>query len=544
MQWEVKKSITSSKSSASRIVEILLENRGVKNSQEFFNPKHPKDLTLKELGISSGEVKKAAARIKKAIKAKEKIIVYGDYDADGVCATAIAWEALHSLGADVMPYIPERFSEGYGLNKDSIRRLADQNPGLKLILTVDNGIVAHKGVDTANKLGIDVIISDHHQKEKKLPKAYATVHTDKIGGAGLAWILARELGSQSGLELAGIGTIADVLPLIGPNRSFAKYGLNDLNTTQRPGLLELLREAALFPGGVGAYHVGFVIAPRINAMGRLAHALDSLRLLCTPVQARARQLADLLGKTNSERQRIVEEVVAHTRGASKDKSFKGVILLAHESYHEGVIGLAAAKLVEAHWRPAVVIAKGSEMSKASARSIPGFNIIAAIRQLSDLIEEGGGHPMAAGFSIKTERISEFHQKLDEIAKPLLTDEVLSRSLTVDTEIGFGSLTQDLAEKIADFDPTGLGNPTPSFATFGVEVLEARSVGGDNKHLKLVLRNQEKVFEAIAFSFGHLAQKLSLGDQIDIAYNLEENVWNGHKSLQLKVRDIRAIGQDS
>ena len=353
LSWELLQ-----KGKAKDIISLLLKNRGIKtlkDKKEFFFPTHPTKLSLKELGLSKTEIRKAIARINQAKKNKEKVIVYGDYDADGICATAILWEALWEKGLDVLPYIPERFSEGYGLNIESIKKLKASQPNLALIITVDHGIVADKKVDLAKELGIDVIITDHHQPGKIIPKALATVHTVKIGGAGVAWILAREIGTAAGLELAAIGTIADQLPLMGPNRSLAKFGLEELNKTTRPGLLALFSEAALKPGGIGPYEVGFIIAPRINATGRLTHGLTSLRLLCTKDRMRARLLAEEIGRINSQRQKIVEEVVAHARKKLKDGPGQEIIILEHKSYHQGVIGLAAAKLVEEFYRPAIVI---------------------------------------------------------------------------------------------------------------------------------------------------------------------------------------------
>ncbi len=537
MKWNILKPETKGKKlSTDKIIDLLLENRDIKDKKEFFNSPHPKDLVLKQLGIQEKEVERAVERIKKAIKNKEKIIVYGDYDADGICATAILWEALHSLGANVLPHIPERFSEGYGLNSRSIRKLKTQHPNLGLIITVDNGIVAHEAIKTAKKLGMETIVTDHHQKGKKLPPTRMVVHTTQISGAALAWILARELGQTQRLELAAIGTIADSLSLIGANRSFAKHGLESLNQTERPGLLSILAEAGIRKGNLGVYHVSFIIAPRLNAMGRLAHGLDSLRLLCTKDPLRAQELAHRLGETNRERQKIVEEVVTHAR--SQVEQVEGVIFLAHESYHEGVIGIAASKLVEEHYRPAIVLARGEEFSKASARSIPGFNMIETIHQLDDLLEEGGGHPMAAGFTIRTERLDEFNRKFNQLAKPLLTEEILSKSLKIDCQLPFTAIDNSLLAKILKFAPFGVGNPAPTFVTLGVGVLKARTVGRQNSHLKLKLRQNGRIFDAIAFGFGNLSPKLSLGDQIDIVYTPEENVFNGNKSLELKIKDIK------
>ena len=546
-KWEIL-----SKGKTTDIVKILLKNRGIrteKKKKEFLNPTPPNKLTLKELKISEPNVKKSILRIKKAIKNNEKIIIYGDYDADGICATAILWQAVHSLGANALPYIPERFSEGYGLNDKSVKRLKEKHPDLGLIVTVDNGIVARRQVEKINKLGIDVIITDHHQKNKKLPKAHAIIHTTEIGGTAIAWILARELmkrlrvknwklKAERILDLNAIGTIADQLPLIGPNRSFAKYGLEALNKTKRPGLLALFEKTAITKGSIGTYQIGFIIAPRINATGRLKHGIDSLRLLCTPDEERANELALYLGKVNTERQKIVENVVLHAGGRADNKDWKGIILLSHESYHEGVVGLAASRLVGRFYRPAIVISQGTKLSKASARSIPGFNIIEVIRELEDMIMDGGGHPMAAGFSIETKRIKEFSKKLEEISTPLLTDELLTRKLKIDMEVDFSQLNWKLLKTISLFEPTGISNPTPLFVTKGVSVLNARQVGVEGKHLKLTLENRGKVFDAIAFGFGHLSPELSPGESIDAVYVFEENVWNGNKNLQLKIRDIR------
>ncbi len=539
-RWEVLGKTAKKSLSLKEIEKILLKNRGIKGAKatkEFFSPTSPEALSLKSLGISTSQVKRAVARIKKAGKKGEAIIVYGDYDADGISATAVLWERLYGLGLNVLPYIPERFSEGYGLNSESIKKLKGENPSLGLIITVDHGIVGGDQVEVARDLGIDVIITDHHQPGKKKPRPYALIHTTQIGGAALAWILAREIKrTRHGLELVAIGTIADQLPLIGANRSFAKYGLEALNTTERVGLKALFSEAGILKGGIGSYEVGFIIAPRINAMGRLVHAIDSLRLLCTKNSQRAGELARLLNKTNLERQKIVEEVVLHARGSVKNT--KEIIVLAHESYHEGVIGLAAARLVEEFYRPAIVISKKGSLAKASARSISGFNIIEAIRKLEDYLIEGGGHPMAAGFSISSDKIEEFSKKINEVSVSFLTDEILTKKLKIDLTVSFGSLGQELLALSESFEPTGLGNPTPTFMTKNVTIADARVVGRAGTHLKLVLEESGSTFAAIAFGLGGIYQSFTPETKIDIAYALEENTWNGNTNLQLKIKDIK------
>lgn len=525
--------------SEKEVVNTLLKNRGLKTAKEkkeFLNPTPPQKLTLKQLGVSELEVSKAIKRIKKALKNREKVIVYGDYDADGICGTAILWEALYCLGLDVLPYIPDRFEEGYGLNAESVEKLKIKNKKLKIIVTVDNGIVANKAIKIANDLGVDIIVVDHHEKGKLAPSAYCLIHTTKISGSAVAWLLSRELGQTGGLELAAMGTIADQLPLIGPNRSFARYGLAKLPKTKRPGLLALFEEARVDPNTIGSYEVNFIIAPRLNAMGRLVHAIDSLRLLCTKNRTRARELAALIGRTNSQRQKIVEDVVSNAKKQLSGERSRTIIILAHESYHEGVIGLAAAKLVEEFYRPAIVLSKKGEISKASARSISGFNIIEAIRKLEHLYIEGGGHPMAAGFSIETAKIEVFSKEFNRLAKPYLTDEVLSKKLVIDLELNFNRINYDLYEKLAEFEPTGLGNFTPLFCTRNVEVVEARPVGREGAHLKLRLKQENVVFDAIGFG---LANRYSLSSKshIDVVYSIENDSWNGAQKLQLKVRDI-------
>lgn len=537
------------------IVDIFLKSRGIKTKKqkdEFFNPTLPDKILAQSLSLSIREINKAIKRIKKAKDKKEKVVIFGDYDADGVCATVILTESLEAVGVDVSPYIPDRFTEGYGIKVESVKSLREKYKNLGLIITVDNGIVANDAVDEANRLGIDLIITDHHLKGKKLPTACAIIHTTTIGGAGIAWILARELKKRfkihdsrfknDGLELSAIGTIADQLPLLGANRSFAKHGLAALNRTERPGLLALFKDARIKAGALKTSDINFVIAPRINAMGRLAHAMDSFGLLYTKDKNEATDLAIKLSKTNYKRQKIVGSVVAHAKKAAERMAAgpkgQGVMVVHHESYHEGVIGLAASKLVDTFYRPAIVISKGEKYSKASARSIPGFDIIHVIREFNEMLIDGGGHPMAAGFTIETKNLLKFSQKLDEISGPLLTKEMLQKKQNIDLVLNFSQINRQLAKEILIFEPFGIGNFHPVFATFGISVLNAKTVGMEGRHLKMTLEQQDKVFDAIAFGLGDFFLKLTPGALVDVSYNLEENVWNGRTSLQLRVKDIK------
>ncbi len=529
MKWEVL-------SKGKNIIETLLENRGITDSKDFFNPKDPSKMDLSDLGIGKLEIANAIKRIHQAKHKNEDVVVYGDYDADGVCATAILWETLHSIGLNVLPHIPDRFIEGYGINAQSVIDLKSKIPNLKLIVTVDNGIVAYEGIEKAKDLGIDVIILDHHSKSLKLPKVYSIIHSSQVCGSGIAYFFSKELGINKGLDLAAIGTVADQMPLVGINRSIVKFGLQVLKNTKRIGLKTLFLDSQIEE--VGTYEVNYIIAPRLNAMGRLAKGLDSLRLLCTTKNDRAGELSKLLTKTNSDRQNLVNIMLVQVLKQVQDS--EKVIVIAHESYHEGVIGLAAGKLVEEFYRPSIVISKGKEKSKASARSVSGFNIIEAIKH-TNLIIEGGGHPMAAGFSIATAKIEEFILSINKYADKLLTDDILEKKLKIDMEVNFDQLNYELLEELEQFNPIGLGNPSPVFTTKKVKIVEVKTVGKDAKHLKLKLKQNNVFFDAIWFSppINYLTN-LSTNQFADIAYSFEDNTWNGNKSLQLKVKDLKII----
>ncbi len=533
-KWEV-----INKSKAYDIIDALLYNRGIKTKKEkkeFFKPRHPDEITLEEYGIDPVMFEKAIKRIEKALSRKEKIVVFGDYDADGISATAIVWEALYKLGGNAMPYIPDRFSEGYGMSTSSIDVLFQKYPDLSLLITVDNGITANEAVSYAKEKGIDVIVTDHHQPGKKKPKAHSVVHSTKICGSGVAYVLANKLVKGNWLELAAIGTISDQMPLLSVNRSIVKYGLADLSLTKREGLVALFKQAGLETASINAYHVGFIIAPRLNAMGRMSNSLDSLRLICTKDSEKAKSLATILNEMNARRQMAVEESYSVAREmVSLDSS--GIIAVSHENFHEGIIGLIASNLVEEFYRPSIVISKGKTLSKASARSIVGFNIIESIRKFDHFLVSCGGHPMAAGFTIRNKDIDKFIDEFNNFAKDFLNDDLLRKTLRVDLEIGFDDINWELQERIEDFEPFGLGNPAPSFLTREVCIVEKKVVGRDGKHLKLKLSRDGREYSAIAFGFGD--RKIDEDENIDLVYGIEKNSWNGHEEIQLNIKDIRA-----
>ncbi len=557
-KWEIVREVTNQKLQVKSqdIIEILLENRGLKTKEQIEEFLHPKleSITLEAVNIEKKQVEKALGRIKKAIKNKEKVIIYGDYDVDGITASAILWETLHMLGAQVLPYIPHRVEEGYGLSIKGIENILNQKSDdsrlqladVKLIITVDNGIVAQDAVTFANSRGIDVIITDHHTLSPTLPDAYAIVHTTKLCGAGIAYLLAQELKIKNEklkiedniLELAALGTVADLVPLTEANRSIVKFGLEKLSHTKRLGLQELFKEAGCKTGNLGVYEVGHIIAPRLNATGRMASAMDSLRLLCTKDRQKAESLAALLGTTNRERQNVMIEAARHASlSIHEKKELKKLLIVSHGSYPEGVIGLVAGRLVEEFYRPAIVISKGGKYSKGSVRSISGFNIIEFLRQSSEFFVNIGGHPMAAGFTIETEKIEKMQETLEKFAHDFLHDGMFSRLLKIDCEIPLVMITQSLYKALQTLSPFGMGNPEPVFVTRNVSIEDMRVLGKEGKHLKLTVRDENAEFHAIAFGFGEDANKYHIGDTIDVAYTILENTWNGRSTLELKVKDI-------
>lgn len=552
-RWEIVKKlkVKNAKSKVDELIELLLENRGLKSKKEIDEFLHPslEKVTPKNVEMDLLQLKKAVKRIEKAIKEKEQIVVFGDYDVDGITGSAILWETLNFLGATAIPYIPHRKNEGYGLSTIGISNIQSQISNISLIITVDNGIVANEAVGFANKNDIDVIITDHHTMSEKLPDAYAIVHTTKLCGAGVAYLLSQEIKDLSlknkdnediHLELAALGTVADLVPLTGANRAIVAAGLKKLHIAKRPGLLALFQQARISQETIGVYEIGYIIGPRLNASGRIESAMDSLRLLCTTNRDRAAKLAAKLELVNQERQHFLKEATEHAILGIKNEGLgkRKIIIIGHESYQEGVIGLVAGRLVEAFYRPAIVLSIGENVSKASVRSISEVDIIEFLRMHTQHFINVGGHPMAAGFTIETAKIGLLQKTLEEKAAELIAEELLVRSLKIDCEVSFESMTKELYKKIQQLAPFGMANPEPVFATYDVTIEGIRVIGRERNHLRLLLRQEEKAFEAIAFGMGELGTRLNVNDKIDIAYTLDENTWQGETKLQLKVKDLQ------
>lgn len=551
--WNIKDEHPELIKSSDDIYQVLLKNRGLRTKKEqetFLHPKDPLLLEPHDVGIDGTQLKKALHRIKSAIEKKESIVIYADYDADGITAGSIMWEALHALGAQVMPYVPHRIEEGYGLSEKGIQNcITEFNP--TILITVDHGITAWKQIEYATTLGITVIVTDHHMPPSRVPDCI-TVHTTELCGAGVSWFIAKTLlleqeqkaHANDLLALAAIGTIADMVPLVGPNRSIAKYGLVEIGKTKRIGLRALMKESGLEDKTITTSDISHIVAPRLNAMGRLDHAIDALRLICTTNSQRATLLASKLGMTNKERQQLTVDTTLHAlSGLSKieDVTKRKILVISDTSYNPGIIGLVAGKLVEEYYRPSIVIAEGELFSKASARSIAGFNIVEFIRTAGDLLVDVGGHPMAAGFTVETKNISKLKTFFEQQSVDAISETLFTRSLVVDTEIQSSLITKSLCRDLVAFAPYGLGNYEPVFVSRGFIIDQIRKIGAKLNHLKLKLKdNKKNIIDAVAFGMGDRADALSVGTSVDVAYTIDENVWNGITTVQLKLRDIHIV----
>jgi single-stranded-DNA-specific exonuclease len=501
-------------------------------------------------------VAEAVTRIRRAIRGDELIAVYGDFDADGVTATVLLTTTLSALGARIVPYIPHRVDEGYGLNEDAIRGLAKR--GVSLIVTVDCGTRALAEIHSANKLGVDVIVTDHHSTGGQLPAAVAVVNTKRVdcqysfkglSGVGTAYKLARamllvdeqtplggeepRLQFESLLDLVALGTVADLSPLSGENRSLVKRGLAQLNRPQRPGVVALMEEAGVEPGTVTGATIGYVLGPRLNAAGRVDDAMLSYQLLTAASPAPARELAKLLERKNQDRRGMMLAAVEEAREQVNDQLDELLLFVRGDHYHEGVIGLAAQRLCDEFYRPVVVVKTGEEESVASARSIDQLDISKALDECAPLLSRYGGHSRAAGFTVGNENVQALREKLQHLAAERLTGVELLPTLHIDAEIRLASLKTEDFSVAEQLEPLGRGNPEPLLLSTGVEVRDSRVVG--ENHLKLTLTDGRVVWDGIAF--GMSDRTAELAPRIDVVYSPQVREWRDQEQLQLRIEDF-------
>lgn len=551
----------------SPIMAQLLYNRGLQTPDEAYHFLYDKDLS-KLVGDPRNwkDMRKAVKRITNAIKNGEKIVIYGDFDADGVTSTTLMMDVLTKLKANVEPYIPHRVDEGYGLNSKALKTLAEG--GAKLVITVDCGIRAVQEVADGQAAGLDIIVTDHHSVGPEIPDAYAVVNPQqedcpgdtKLAGVGVAYMVARALlldafdrnGRKKAhlntykrllddlLDLVAIGTVADIMPLNSiTNRAIVTQGLAVINRAQRHGVRALLDVAGVKGRQADAMSIGFGIGPRLNAAGRLESANLAYDLLSAKTEEQARQLAQELDGLNKRRQQLTAEAQARVALTLERDGIneQDLIFAVDEDVVPGIVGLVAGRLTEAYYRPAIVVEVSEDECHASCRSIPQFHITQALDECADLLVRHGGHAMAAGLTVLQENLPALQQRLQEKARSVLEGQELAPTLAIDMELAPSFMTMALAEELRVLEPTGHKNPAPIFMTRNMQVKDKRTVGRDGAHLKLKLQaGRDAPIDAIGFRLG--AWAFDLPDCIDIAYNLEINEWQGRRNLQLNLRDIR------
>jgi single-stranded-DNA-specific exonuclease len=499
----------------------------------------------------------AVTRLRQAIREGEPVAVYGDFDTDGVTATALLVEALLALGARVQPYIPHRVDEGYGLNLEALRHLYRQ--GVRVVVTVDCGIRSAREVKAASK-GLDLIVTDHHSVGKELPPALAVINPKqpgcpypfkKLAGVGVAFKLAQallrahqkasgpiEFSEETLLDLVALGTVADLAPLLGENRALVQNGLEKLNQPSRPGVEALMANAGVRRGKVDATAIGFRLGPRLNAAGRIDSAMLAYRLLTSREAMETKALADTLGDLNRKRQELTEQTVAAAEQQVLADDPDAFLYLAESTaFNPGIVGLAASRLTERYYRPTIVVEKGEARSRGSCRSIPEFHITKALEQCSGLLVRFGGHAAAAGFTVDNARLDELKGRLQAIAGEQLAEVDLRPTLEIDAEVRLEEVDWPIQKLLAQVEPCGVENPKPVLLSRGVEVRGVRAIGKEKKHLKLALRDRRGVAQdAIFFRHGDLESLVP--SQVDIAYTLGVNEWNHRPQLQLIVQDLR------
>lgn len=598
-----------SKISPNEIIDLILKERKIKDIKSFLNPPLPETIRLTDFGSKYSKQIHKTLKLLKEIKEKNgMIVVYTDYDADGITGGTILWETLHLLGFKTMPYVPHRKLEGYGFSIKGIDAIKKQfNPAL--IISVDHGITAREKVSYAKSLGIPIIVTDHHLKPEKLPTdAIAIFHIPELSGSGVAYVFAKEifkrfshltpnsylLTSNFQIDypaLAAIGTIADLVPLSGPSRSIVKYGLAAIQKTKRVGIKAILQEAGIDGKPISPYEVGFMIAPRINAVGRLEHALDALRLLCTNDHKKAHQLAKKIGGLNKNRQDIVEQsvnqatnVIGYLLSANREKAKQAnfysatcveslvqekdflalasnknlsasdkilpkIIILISKTWHEGIIGLIASKIAETYYRPTIVITKVDDLPagregfyKGSARSFPYFHITNFLRDHKKYLLDVGGHAGASGFTIEENKLNDFVTIVHKSSEKLIKDKDWERKITADIKIPLSKINIDLAKQIEKLAPFGIGNPQPVFYSIG-ELVDAKIIGKTAKHMRLFFQEPPNTYrltpnnfqiEFISFNSADKFSSLSKGQKMEIVYQLEVNRWGGKEKIVGKI----------
>jgi len=540
----------------------ILFNRGIgtpAQADEFLNAEQPRYTPETMLDMET-----AVETIGRVMGEGGRIVVFGDYDVDGVTSTVLLVQLFQLYGVDVRMYIPNRFEEGYGYSTDALNEVLALSPSL--VITVDCGVRSLREVEIASQHGIKTVITDHHQPLERLPAAEAVICPKREGdcypnkdlaGVGIAYKLAEALlkrfplegvACERWLDLVALGTVADLAPIIGENRMMVRKGLQIMRQNPRPGILALANVSGVPVSELNSQHIGFILGPRLNAAGRLSSAAKAFNLLMAEDMQTAGKLALELDAENQNRRTITRQIQQVVEENYDFVSGQWLILYAREEFNEGVIGLAASKLAESYYRPSVIGVEKDQVIRASCRSIPELNITSALDECMDLLVQHGGHAMAAGLTVRKENLAALKERLEGIAARELAGKELTPWLEAEMEITLNELHPSLLKHLRELEPTGMGNPEPLFISRNVEIRQIRLVGRSNDHLKLRLSDPKDrldhhthapvILDAIAFSFGGLGTQCKIGDRVDILYSYETNTYAGRQYIQLNIRDMQ------
>ena len=533
-----------------RLLSILLTNREITEETEitkFLNPKRSD--FYDPFGMP--DMEKAVERILKAIENKEQIIIYGDYDVDGITSVTVLKSFLEERGIQVNVYIPNRLNEGYGLNKTAMEEIAKQ--GNKLMITVDCGITAVEEVEYAKKFGIETIITDHHEPAEELPKAIAVVDAKRkdnkyeyrnLAGVGVVFKLIQALSIKleldqkeylKYLDIVCVGTISDIVPLTDENRVIVKLGLKLVEQTKNLGLKEILQSCGY--SKINSTTISFGVAPRINACGRMGHQEEALNLLLSKEENEVKELTQKINEYNKTRQEIEKNIYneAVEQIEKEGLDTKNTIVVSGKGWHHGVIGIVSSKITELYFKPSILLCEEDGECKGSGRSIPGFDLHEALMECNDTIDKFGGHAMAVGININKEKIEEFKEKFEKIAKEKEVDKIIP-ILNLDAEIKLDDVNKEMVDSLKELEPFGEANKMPIFAFRNLKIDSIRSLS-EGKHLRLSVKDNKNIINAIGFNMGALADTYRIGDRVDIAGNLEINSFNGVDSIQINIKDI-------
>lgn len=543
----------------SPLTAIILYNRGIREDAAITS------FLSKDLGVMHDpyllkDMEKAAERIRKARDNHEKITIYGDYDVDGITSIAILYKHLQEMGIDVAYYVPDRMQEGYGVNKDALDKI--HQDGTSLIITVDTGITAVEESEYAKELGLDVIVTDHHECKERIPDVYAAVDPKRkdcpypfksLAGVGVVFKLIQALDDRKSLpdlmdkyaDLMCLGTVADISPLVDENRVIVTEGLKRFNTTQNVGLRALI-DVSTNGKSITTSTIGYTIAPRINASGRLGCASRSVELFLTDDAEKARSLAESLCEENTLRQqteqKMFKEAMEYLEEHPEVKE-DDVIVIPHENWHHGIVGIVSSKITEKFYKPSILFAIDGDEAKGSGRSVNGFNLFGALENCSDLLEKFGGHELAAGLTIKSENIEAFRKKINSCSKGQFTETMMTPTIMLDAAIKVPYITLDTVNDINQLQPFGVDNPTPSFAVRNIKIHKI-SVMSDGRHLRMTLLKEGKYLDAVGFGMGEYYHYLEEGDYIDVAFALDINDYKGFQNVQLILKDIKKAGDSA